>query len=83
MTLSSALVGALKSFNEMDPMTRAGMFPITDGAGFLNRIASSPAPQRTGGSLQTKREIVEAAGDSIQNAKVDPYVFSPPGMDIS
>ena len=90
MTLSSALVGALKSFNERDPLTRAGMLPITDGVGFLNRVTSSSRPvsdsplERGGPRLQeSERELVEQAGDSIQNAKLDPYVFSPPGMDIS
>jgi len=96
MTLSSALLGALKSFNEMDPMARSGMLPVADGLDFLNRVMSSPSDQTrvsAGGSSpaqreielssKTKRQMVEAAGDSIQNAKMDPYVFSPPGMDLS
>lgn len=97
MTLASALVGALRSFNNMDPMTRSGMFPIVDGVDFLDRVMSSspnqtPALEAAGSSpsqkevelsSKTKRDIVEEAGDSIQNARVDPYVFSPPGMDIS
>lgn len=79
----------------MDPMTRAGMLPIVDGVAFLNRVMSSPSnrsrtvsetgsapPEEDGISSQTKRELVEQAGDSIQNAKLDPYVFSPPGMDL-
>lgn len=97
MTLSSALVGALKSFNERDPLTRAAMFPITDGADFLNRVISSPAnhaPAVTGSSSSLpgragmpspgiKRDLAEGVSESIQNAKLDPYVFSPPGMDIN
>ncbi len=84
MTLSSELVGALKSFNEMDPATRTGMLPITDGARFLNRVVSSPpdqAPAPAGRSSPEK--AAGGAGDFIENAKLDPYVFSPPGMDIS
>jgi hypothetical protein len=83
MTLSSALVGALKSFNEMDPMARSGMLPVADGLDFLNRVMSSPSDQTrvsAGGSppaqreielsSKTKRQMVEASGgDSIQNAK--------------
>ena len=95
MTLSSALVGALKSFNERDPMTRSGMLPVTDGLAFLNRAVSPPSDQSPAvpgrGSLprgetevasQAKRELIEGASDSLQKAKLDPYVFSPPGMDI-
>lgn len=93
MTLSSALVGALRSFNRMDPLARAGMLPIADGADFVKRVMSSPSnqsqapagsgsPPLDGAAVsQTHRELVEEAGDSIQNAKLDPYVFSPPGMD--
>jgi hypothetical protein len=92
MTLSSALVGALRSFNRMDPMARAGMLPIADGSDFVKRVMSSPsnqsqAPAGSGSPLdgaavsQTQRELVEEAGGSIQKAKLDPYVFSPPGMD--
>lgn len=97
MTLSSALVGALKSFNERDPLTRAGMLPITDGADFLNRVMSSPenhVPAVTGSSSSLpgragmpspgiKRDLAEGVSESIQNAKLDPYVFAPPGMDIN
>ncbi|ODU25369.1 MAG: hypothetical protein ABS95_00160 [Verrucomicrobia bacterium SCN 57-15] len=95
MTLSSALVGALKSFNERDPLTRAGMLPITDGADFLNRVVSSkqlravsgdgsPPLAQAGPPLQeTQRDLVEGTSESIQNAKLDPYVFSPPGMDLN
>ena len=97
MTLSSALVGALRSFNGMDPVTRCGMLPVVDGADFLNRVMSSspnqtpaleaaessPSPKEAELSARTKREIIEEAGDSIQNARVDPYAFSPPGMDMS
>lgn len=96
MTLSSALVGALRSFNKMDPMTRSGLLPIVDGADFLHGVMSSrsnqpravagsnlPAPEEASMSSQSKRGLVEGAGDSIRNAKLDPYVFSPPGMDIS
>lgn len=97
MMLSPALVGALRSFNGMDPMTRCGMLPMVDGAGLLNRVmssspnptpaleaaGSSPSPKEAELSARTKREIIEEAGDSIQNARVDPYVFSPPGMDMS
>ena len=97
MTLSSALVGALRSFNGMDPMTRCGMLPMMDGSDFLQRVmsappnqtpaleaaGSSPSPKEAELSARTKREIIEEAGDSIQNARVDPYVFSPPGMDMS
>lgn len=93
MTLSSSLVGALRSFNRMDPMTRAGMLPIADGLDFVKRAISSPSNQsqavagRTSplpeeaGTSQTQREFVEEAGESIQSAKLDPYVFSPPGME--
>lgn len=93
MTLSSALFDALRSFNRMDPLARAGMLPIVDGADFVKRAMSSPSNQShavAGSSLplsqeagisQPQRELVEEAGDSIQNAKLDPYVFSPPGMD--
>lgn len=79
----------------MDPVTRAGMLPVVDGVDFVNRAVSSPSnrsrivaeagsapPEEAGISSQTKRELVEQAGDSIQNAKLDPYVFSPPGMDL-
>jgi hypothetical protein len=97
MTLSPALVGALRSFNTMDPMTRCGMLPMVDGADFLQRVmssspnptpaleaaGSSPSPKEAELSARTKREIIEETGDSIQNARVDPYVFSPPGMDMS
>ena len=96
MTLTSALVGALRSFNGMDPMTRCGMLPLVDGADFLQRVSSSPnptpaleaagsspSPKEAELSARTKREIIEETGDSIQNARVDPYVFSPPGMDMS
>lgn len=93
MTLSSALVGALRSFNRMDPMARAGMLPIADGSDFVKRVMSSPSnqsqapagsgsPPLDGAAVsQTQRELVEEAGESIQKAKLDPYVFSPPGMD--
>ena len=97
MTLASALVGALRSFNNMDPTTRSGMLPIVDGVDFLDRVMSSspnqtpalkaarssPSQKEAELSSTTKRDIVEEAGDSIQKARVDPYVFSPPGMDIS
>jgi hypothetical protein len=84
MTLSSELVGALKSFNERDPLARAGMFPITDGTGFLNRVMlPTNQPEVAGSSEETPRNLAEEASDSIQNAKLDPYVFSPPGMDLS
>lgn len=68
-------------------MTRAGMLPIVDGTDFLNRVMSSPSNRsrtvaETSSPPETKRELVEQAGDSIQNAKLDPYVFSPPGMDL-
>ncbi len=94
MTLSSVLVGALKSFNEKDPMTRVGTLPITDGASFLSRNISSPPDKsahlgrnsvrkEADPSSDAEREFVERAGDSIQNGKLNPYVFAPPGMDIN
>jgi hypothetical protein len=95
MTLSSALVGALKSFNEMDPMTRSGILPIADGLDFLNRAMSSPSNQTRAAAQESssarrelelskrKGQMIEAAGDLMENAKVDPYVFAPPGMDLS
>ena len=83
----------------MDPMTRSGMLPIVDGVDFLGRVMSSPpnhtpAPEAPGSSPPQKdaelpartklpNAIVEGAEDSIQNATVDPYVFSPPGMGMS
>jgi len=42
--------------------------------------SNSPLPEEAAIS-RTQRELVEEAGDSIQNAKLDPYVFSPPGID--
>ena len=83
----------------MDPMTRSGMLPIVDGVDFLGRVMSSPpnhtpALEAAGGSPPQKdselpsktklpNAIVEGAEDAIQNATVDPYVFSPPGMGMS
>ena len=76
-------------------MTRSGMLPIADGLDFLNRVTSSPSNQTAvgaGGSSpaqrqielasRTKGQMIEAAGDSIENAKVDPYVFAPPGIEL-
>lgn len=70
---------------------------MVDGADFLKRVmssspnqtpaleaaGSSPSPKEAELSARTKRQIIEETGDSIQNARVDPYVFSPPGMDMS
>jgi hypothetical protein len=45
MMLSRSLVGALRTFNQMDPATRSGMLPVRDGAAFAEKVLAMPPSQ--------------------------------------
>jgi hypothetical protein len=45
MMLSPSLVGALRTFNQMDPATRSGMLPVRDGAAFGQKVLTMSPPQ--------------------------------------
>ena len=44
MTLSPALVGTLRTFNQMDPVARSGMLPVRDGTAFEKEVRRIPTP---------------------------------------
>ena len=44
MTLSPALVGTLRSFNQMDPVARSGMLPVREGTAFEKEVRRIPPP---------------------------------------
>jgi len=44
MTLSPALVGTLRTFNQMDPVARSGLLPVRDGTAFEKEVRRIPTP---------------------------------------
>ena len=42
--LSPSLVGTLRTFNQMDPVTRSGMLPVRDGRAFGAKVRTMTSP---------------------------------------
>ena len=84
MKLAAAMFETLKAFNGLDPVSRAGLFPIRDVASFNEKVmelgGKGLVMGRFGQSLEAVAEHVNPAAESV---RVDPYTFSPPGMDMS
>jgi hypothetical protein len=78
MRLSSALLEALKSFNGLNLAARAETLPATDGIAAANRILASKASSEV-----SKQQFPASIGESVEKAKVDPYLFSPPDLRVS
>ena len=43
--LSPSLVGTLRTFNQMDPVTRSGMLPVRDGVVFEAKVRTMTPPR--------------------------------------
>ena len=84
MKLSAAVMEALKAFGGLDPASRPGLFPIRDGASFREKVMElareGPAVERTAQPLQA---VVDHLSPAAESVRIDPYAFSPPGMELS
>ena len=63
MTLSPALVGTLRTFNQMDPVARSGMLPVRDGTAFEKEVRRIPTPPVRLGSARASNN--QKVGSSV------------------
>ena len=83
MKLSAAMMEALKAFSGLEPASRPGLFPIRDGTAFRDnvmKLAREGPSKRYSQPLQSVAEQLSPAAESV---RVDPYAFSPPGVEMS
>ena len=78
------MMETLNAFSGLDPASRSGLIPIRDGAAFREKVMElaqgAPVTQRIGQPFQA---VAEHLGSASESARVDPYAFSPPSVEMS